>query len=302
MRQIANARASDPVLFNPIYVHGGNGRGKTHLLQALTWEALSNGRRALYLSGDRFIRISRQSVSEFDIIVVDDLQSMSFKSARDEFALTLNTMVNAGRQVVISSDRPIRDHDGFDDVTMSRLAGGIVLELGALSDEVRRGIARARLGALNATIPDDVFEYVTSAILHGGRDIEGAINRLATHHQFSSDPLNVEIARGLIRDFIRTETKRLKIEDIQAVVARKYAVRRADMLSARRTANVVRPRQIAMYIAKTLTPRSLPEIGRLFGGRDHTTVLHAVRKIEALAGRDADLNAEIESIKHELRG
>lgn len=302
IREAAMARNSDPILYNPLFVHGGTGCGKSHLLQAAAWEAISNGRRALYLSAERFNnRLSQEFLDEVDLLIVDDLQFISGKTGHDGFGKTINMMVNAGRQVIISCDRPIYDLEGFEDRTVSRLASGLVMESATLCLKVRTGIAERRIAALGIEISAEIKDYLITAAVQGGRGIEGAINRLALHIRNSSDALTVASAEALMRDFIVSKERRIKIEEIQVAVSRRYNVARADILSARRTANVVLPRQVAMYLAKVLTLRSLPEIGRRFGGRDHTTVLHAVRKIEALIPRDKGLEADVESIKAELR-
>jgi chromosomal replication initiator protein len=189
----------------------------------------------------------------------------------------------------------------------SRLAGGLAVEIGPLDEELRLEILSARVRAARAhhpafTVPEPVLAYISRSVTHNGRDLEGALNRLLAHSKLTGQPITMELAERELRDLVRpVELKRVRIEDIQRIVARQYNVSRSDLLSSRRTANVVRPRQIAMYLAKTLTLRSLPEIGRRFGGRDHTTVLHAVRKIEGLIGSDNSLAAEIESLKSQLQ-
>jgi chromosomal replication initiator protein len=189
----------------------------------------------------------------------------------------------------------------------SRLAGGLVVEMGALGEELRLEILISRIAAARAhhpgfDVPGPVLAYIAKSVTHNGRDLEGALNRLLAHSKLTGQPVTMDLAEREIRDLIRPqEPKRVKIEDIQRIVARHYNVSRSDLLSSRRTANVVRPRQVAMYLAKTLTLRSLPEIGRRFGGRDHTTVLHAVRKIENLVGNDSTLAEEIDVLKRQLQ-
>jgi chromosomal replication initiator protein len=189
----------------------------------------------------------------------------------------------------------------------SRLAGGLVVEMGPLGEELRLEILKTRVAAAclhhpSFEVSEAVLVFIARAVTHSGRDLEGALNRLLAHSKLTGQPVTLELAEREVRDLIRPqEPKRVKIEDIQRVVARQYNVSRSDLLSSRRTANVVRPRQVAMYLAKTLTLRSLPEIGRRFGGRDHTTVLHAVRKIEGLVGSDVALADEVELLKHQLQ-
>jgi chromosomal replication initiator protein len=319
-KQVAEGRRGDPVMFNPLYVHAGVGLGKTHLLQAVTFAGNASGqRKVLYLTAEKFMygfvqALKSQTALAFkdtlrgiDVLVIDDLQFLQGKSTQAEFCHTLNALIDAGRQVVIAADRPPSDLESLDDRVRSRLAGGLVVEMGSLGEELRLEILKSRVATVRVhhqgfDVPHAVLEYLAKAITHNGRDLEGAINRLLAHNTLSGQPVTLEMAEREVRDLIRPqEPKRVKIEDIQRVVARQYNVSRSDLLSSRRTANVVRPRQVAMYLSKTLTLRSLPEIGRRFGGRDHTTVLHAVRKIEGLVGKDPVLADEVELLKRQLQ-
>ena len=318
-RQVAEGRRGDNVMFNPLYIHAGVGLGKTHLLQAVTWAGNTSERKVLYLTAEKFMygfvaALKTQTALAFkealrgiDVLVIDDLQFLQGKSTQAEFCHTLNALIDAGRQVVIAADRPPSDLESLDDRVRSRLAGGLVVEMGALGEELRLEILKSRVTAARAhhasfEVPEPVLEYLAKAITHNGRDLEGAINRLLAHSKLNATSVTLEMAEREVRDLIRPqEPRRVKIEDIQRVVARQYNVSRSDLLSSRRTANVVRPRQVAMYLAKTLTLRSLPEIGRRFGGRDHTTVLHAVRKIEALVAKDIALSDEVELLKRQLQ-
>jgi chromosomal replication initiator protein len=319
-KQVAAARRSDPVMFNPLYIHAGVGLGKTHLLQAITWAGNATGeRKVLYLTAEKFMYgfvsalrtqtalAFKETLRGIGVLVIDDLQFLQGKSTQAEFCHTLNALIDAGRQVVIASDRPPSDLESLDDRVRSRLAGGLVVEMGSLGEELRFEILKARVQAARAhhpafDVPMPVLGYIAKTVTHNGRDLEGALNRLLAHNKLTGQSVTLEMAEREVRDLIRPqEPKRVKIEDIQRVVARQYNVSRSDLLSSRRTANVVRPRQVAMYLAKTLTLRSLPEIGRRFGGRDHTTVLHAVRKIEGLVGNDMALAEEIEILKRQLQ-
>src|ERR1700675_3368832 len=318
-RQVATTRRGEQLMFNPLYIHAAVGLGKTHLLQAITWAGNNSDRKVLYLTAERFMYgfvsalktqttlAFKEAVRAIDVLVIDDLQFLQGRSTQSEFCHTLNALIDAGRQVVIASDRPPSDLESLDDRVRSRLAGGLVVEMGPLGEELRFEILKARVMAARAhhpafDVPAPVLGYIAKTVTHNGRDLEGAINRLLAHSKLNAQPVTLEMAEREVRDLIRPqEPKRIKIEDIQRVVARQYNVSRSDLLSSRRTANVVRPRQVAMYLAKTLTLRSLPEIGRRFGGRDHTTVLHAVRKIEALVTRDVALSEEVESLKRQLQ-
>ena len=319
-KQVAAARRTDPVMFNPLYIHAGVGLGKTHLLQAITWAGNAAGeRKVLYLTAEKFMYgfvsalrtqtalAFKEALRGIGVLVIDDLQFLQGKSTQAEFCHTLNALIDAGRQVVIASDRPPSDLESLDDRVRSRLAGGLVVEMASLGEELRLEILKARVMAARAyhptfDVPLPVLAYIAKTVTHNGRDLEGALNRLLAHNKLTGHAVTLEMAEREVRDLIRPqEPKRVKIEDIQRVVARQYNVSRSDLLSSRRTANVVRPRQVAMYLAKTLTLRSLPGIGRRFGGRDHTTVLHAVRKIEGLVGNDMALAEEIEILKRQLQ-
>jgi chromosomal replication initiator protein len=319
-KQVAVARRGDVVMFNPLYIHAGVGLGKTHLLHAVTWAGNASGeRKVLYLTAEKFMygfvsALKTQTALAFkealrgiDVLVIDDLQFLTGKNLQAEFCHTLNALIDAGRQVVIAADRPPTDLESLDDRVRSRLAGGLVVEMGPLGEELRVEILNSRIAAAKVhhpgfDVPEPVVSFIAKSVTHNGRDLEGALNRLLAHSKLSGQPVTLEMAEREVRDLIRPqEPKRVKIEEIQRVVSRQYNVSRGDLLSSRRTANVVRPRQIAMYLAKTLTLRSLPEIGRRFGGRDHTTVLHAVRKIEGLVGSDTALADEIELLKRQLQ-
>ena len=319
-RQVAEGRRGDPVMFNPLYIHAGVGLGKTHLLQAITFAGNALGqRKVLYLTAEKFMYgfvsalkaqtaiAFKETLRAIDVLVIDDMQFLQGKSTQAEFCHTLNALIDSGRQVVIAADRPPAYLESLDDRVRSRLAGGLVVEMGSLGEELRLEILKSRVNAARLLhpsfdVPPPVLDYLARTITHNGRDLEGAINRLLAHNTLSGQAVTLEMAEREVRDLVRPqEPRRVKIEDIQRVVARQYNVSRSDLLSSRRTANVVRPRQVAMYLAKTLTLRSLPEIGRRFGGRDHTTVLHAVRKIEALVGKDTTLADEVELLKRLLQ-
>jgi len=318
-KQVATSRRGEQLMFNPLYIHAAVGLGKTHLLQAITWAGNSTERKVLYLTAERFMYgfvsalktqttlAFKEAVRAIDVLVIDDLQFLQGRSTQAEFCHTLNALIDAGRQVVIASDRPPADLESLDDRVRSRLAGGLVVEIGSLGEELRLEILKSRIAAARLyhpgfEVPTPVLAFIAKSVTHNGRDLEGAVNRLLAHNKLTGQPVTLEMAEREMRDLIRpAEPKRVRIEDIQRVVARQYNVSRADLLSSRRTANVVRPRQVAMYLAKILTLRSLPEIGRRFGGRDHTTVLHAVRKIETLAGNDSAFADEIETLKRLLQ-
>ncbi|MBX9739193.1 MAG: chromosomal replication initiator protein DnaA [Beijerinckiaceae bacterium] len=317
-QRVAQAPATEAPLYNPLYLHASVGLGKTHLIQAVAHCAGETGRRVIYLTAEKFMygfvsALKAQTAIAFkeklraiDVLVIDDVQFLQGKSIQQEFCHTLNALIDAGRQVVIAADRPPSDLESLDERVRSRLAGGLCVEMGSLDEALRVKILETRIAAARVSqptfeVPPAVVSLVAMSIQTNGRDLDGAVNRLLAHVTLTGSPLTVETAEIAIRDLVRTrEPKRVKIEDIQKLVATHFNVSRADILSSRRTATVVRPRQIAMYLAKILTLRSLPEIGRRFGGRDHTTVLHAVRKIEGLANKDGQLSEELELLKRML--
>lgn len=317
--QVVQSRASEMPVFNPLFVHACVGLGKTHLLQGAAQAIEATGRRVLYLTAERFMygfvaSLKAQTAIAFkeylrgiDVLIIDDAQFLHGPKSQQEFCHTLNALIDSGKQVIVAADRTPTDLEGIDERVQSRLAGGLVVEIGQLDDALRIKILESRIQVAKAhlpafEVPQDVVHYVARMITTNGRDLEGAVNRLLAHATLTGGTLDIPAAEEAIRDLIRhREPRRVKIEDIQRLVANHYNVSRADILSSRRTATVVRPRQIAMYLAKSLTLRSLPEIGRRFGGRDHTTVLHAVRKIEGMVSINQELAGEIDHLKRMLQ-
>ena len=319
VQRVANPNRVGTPAFCPLYVHSTVGLGKTHLLQAVAHTAAQQGRSVIYLTAERFMYgfvaalqsqtsiAFKERLRTIDLLIFDDAQFLQGKNIQAEFGHALNALLDAGREVIVAADRPPNDLESLDERVRSRLSVGLCVEIGALDEPLRLKILEARVAAARAEeahfdVSPTVLAYVARAIRSNGRDLEGAVNRLRAHCAPTGVPLTVEAAETAIRDLIRThELKRVKIEDIQKLVASHYSVSRADILSSRRTAAVVKPRQVAMFLAKMLTLRSLPEIGRRFGGRDHTTVLHAVRKIEALLQIDTILREELELLKRMLQ-
>ena len=319
VQRMANPSRSGTPAFCPLYVHSAVGLGKTHLLQAVAHTAAQQGRSVIYLTAEKFMYgfvaalqsqtsiAFKERLRTIDLLIFDDAQFLQGKNIQAEFGHALNALLDAGREVIVAADRPPNDLESLDERVRSRLSVGLCVEVGALDEPLRLKILEARVAAARAEEPHfdvspAVLAFVARAIRSNGRDLEGAVNRLRAHCTPTNAPLTVEMAETAIRDLIRThELKRVKIEDIQKLVASHYSVSRADILSSRRTAAVVKPRQVAMFLAKMLTLRSLPEIGRRFGGRDHTTVLHAVRKIEGLLQIDTILREELELLKRMLQ-
>lgn len=303
--------------FNPLIIHAGVGLGKTHILQAIAWRVRNKNPKArvLYLTAEYFMwRFAsairdktaltlKESLRDIDILLIDDLQFLQGQSIQAEFCHLLNELIDSARQVVVAADRPPSELESLDERVRSRLKGGVTLEMKAPDYETRKEILNIRYKEAkaeqpNLNIPEDILHYVARQVSSSGRDVEGAFNQLVVQHQFSEGGMSLEELDKILSHLIKSaDTKRVRIEDIQKIVARQFNVSKNDLLSNRRTRVIVRPRQIAMYLAKVMTPRSLPEIGRRFGGRDHTTVLHAVRKIESLTSDDQKLEHEIELLK-----
>ena len=303
--------------FNPLIIHAGVGLGKTHILQAIAARVRSRNPKArvLYLTAEYFMwRFAsairdktaltlKESLRDIDILLIDDLQFLQGQSIQAEFCHLLNELIDSARQVVVAADRPPSELESLDERVRSRLKGGVTLEMKAPDYETRKEILNIRYKEAkeeqpNLNIPEDILHYVARQVSSSGRDVEGAFNQLLIQHQFSEGGMSLEELDKILSHLIKSaDTKRVRIEDIQKIVARQFNVSKNDLLSNRRTRVIVRPRQIAMYLAKVMTPRSLPEIGRRFGGRDHTTVLHAVRKIESMTSDDQKLAHEIELLK-----
>lgn len=318
-QQVAAAAIGEPPVYNPLYIHSAVGLGKSHLCQATAQAAEENGRNVIYLTAEKFMygfvaALKSQTSGAFkeqlrtiDVLVIDDVQFLTGKSFQQEFCHTLNALIDAGKQVIVAADRPPLELESLEERVRSRLKAGLVVEMEALDDDLRVKILETRIAAARSHLPDfevrpEVVIWLARQLTANGRELEGAINRLRAHATLTGQAIDLPAAEHAIKDLIRTrEPKRVKIEDIQRLVANHYNVSRSDILSSRRTATVVRPRQIAMYLSKTLTLRSLPEIGRRFGGRDHTTVLHAVRKIEGLTERDTILAGELDLLKRMLQ-
>jgi chromosomal replication initiator protein len=244
----------------------------------------------------------KESLRNIDLLIIDDMQFLQGKSIQHEFCHLLNMLLDSARQVVVAADRAPWELESLDPRVRSRLQGGVAIEMEAPDYEMRLDILKRRLAAAQAEdrsldIPIEILRHVAQNVTASGRELEGAFNQLLFRRSFEPE-LTLERVDEFLGHLVNTgDPKRVRIEDIQRVVARHYNVSRQELVSNRRTRVIVKPRQIAMYLAKTLTPRSFPEIGRRFGGRDHTTVLHAVRKIEDLISKDTKLSHEVELLK-----
>lgn len=300
---------SDQVSFNPLFLYGGVGLGKTHLMHAIAWEIRRQnaGRTVIYLSAEkfmyRFIQALRdkntisfkEQLRSVDVLMIDDVQFISGKdSTQEEFFHTFNSLVDKGRQIVISADKSPSDLAGMEERLRSRLGCGLVADIHATTYELRLGILESKAEHLSITIPGKVLEFLAHKISSNVRELEGALNRVVAHAQLIGRVITLEMAQDVLRDLLRANDRRATIEEVQKKVAEHFNIRLSDMHSVRRSRQVSRPRQVAMYLSKQLTSSSLPEIGRKFGGRDHTTVMHAIKKVEELQSTDKDFAGNVE--------
>lgn len=308
---------SERVTFNPLFLYGGVGLGKTHLMHSIAWGIRERHpeRRVVYLSAEKFMysfvkALRYKTTMDFkeqfrsvDVLMIDDVQFISGKdSTQEEFFHTFNALVDQGRQIVISADKSPADLEDIGDRLRSRLASGLVADIHPTTYELRLGILEAKADQMETAVPDKVLEFLAHKITSNVRELEGALTRLIAHAQLVGRALSLETAQDILRDVLRANDRRVSIEDIQKKVAEHFQIRLSDMSSARRSRSVARPRQVAMYLSKHLTSRSLPEIGRKFGGRDHTTVMHAVKKIDQLMAADTAFAEDVDLLRRMLEG
>ena len=307
---------SPTVTYNPLFLYGGVGLGKTHLMHAIGWHIRQRfpERRVVYLSAEKFmyqfIRALRfkdtmafkEQFRSVDVLMIDDIQFIAGKeSTQEEFFHTFNALCDQNRQIIVSGDRSPSDLEGIEERMRSRLGWGLVADIHPTDFELRLSILQAKAEKNGLTnIPQDVLEFLARRITSNVRELEGALNRISAYASLVGKPVTVTSAQEVLQDLLRANDRKVTIEEIQKRVAEHYSIRFADMHSPRRARAVARPRQVAMYLAKQLTSRSLPEIGRKFGGRDHTTVMHAVRKIEELREIDAAFAEDIDLLRRKL--
>ena len=303
--------------FNPLFIYGGVGLGKTHLMHAIAHaiEEQTPEKTVMYLSAEKFMyqfvkALRNDSTMAFkeqfrsvDVLMIDDIQFIAGKeSTQEEFFHTFNALVDQNKQIIISADKAPSDLAGLDERLRSRLAWGLVADIHPTTYDLRLGILQTKRELLGADVPDSVLEFLALKVTSNIRELEGALNRIVAHADVSRQEITLETTQEVLQDLLRAHDRRITIDEIQRKVAEHYNLRMADMHSARRARNVARPRQVAMYLSKQLTARSLPEIGRKFGGRDHTTVMHAVRKVEELIEEDAQIAQDVDVIRRALTG
>ena len=306
---------SDTVSFNPLFLYGGVGLGKTHLMHAVAWHIRERNpaRSVIYLSAEkfmyRFVRAIRfqdtmafkEQFRSVDVLMIDDVQFMGGKdSTQEEFFHTFNSLADQGRQIIISADKSPSDLQGMEERLRSRLGCGLVADIHATTYELRLGIIASKAEQMGVDVPPKVAEFLAHKITSNVRELEGALNRVVAHAQLVGRDITLESTQEVLHDLLRANDRRITIEEIQKRVAEHFNIRIGDMHSTRRARQVARPRQVAMYLAKQLTSRSLPEIGRKFGGRDHTTVMHAVKKVDELRGLDSGFAEDVELLRRML--
>ena len=299
-----------PVGFNPLFLHGTTGLGKTHLMHAIGNAFLQRqpDAKVAYMSAEKFmveflaaLRAKdtiafKQRLRSVDLLMIDDVQFIAGKeSTQEEFFHTMNEIISAGKRLVITADRSPQNLEGIQERILSRMAWGLVADINPADYELRLNILHAKLAGMTQNLagPAEVIEFLARKITANVRELEGALNRVIAYAALVNQPVTLEFTRETLADLLRAHEKKLTIDEIQRKVAEYYVLKMTDLLSARRAREVARPRQVAMYLAKKLTPRSLPEIGRRFGGRDHTTVMHAVKRIEELRAADSELNNDV---------
>ncbi len=301
--------------FNPLFIYGGVGLGKTHLMHSIAWEIKQHNSNAkvLYLSAERFMfqfikslrqkdtMSFKQKFRSVDVLIIDDIQFMMGKSStQEEFFHTFNSLLDLNKKIIISSDRPPSDLDSFDDRIKSRLSWGLVADILPADFELRYEILKKKAHDLSfkyenkIVIADEVIVFLAKTIANNVRELEGALNKVVTFANLMNRKIDIVLAQTVLKDLLRSSNRKVNIDEIQSKVANYFNIKIDDILSAKRIRSFARPRQIAMYLSKKLTSRSLPEIGRKFGGRDHTTVIHAVKKVEQLKSEsnkfDEDIN------------
>jgi chromosomal replication initiator protein len=301
--------------FNPLFLYGGVGLGKTHLMHAIAWKIREKhpNRKVIYLSAEKFmyqfVRALRykdtvafkEQFRTVDVLMVDDVQFISGKdNTQEEFFHTFNALVDQNHQVIVSADKSPSDLENMKERLKSRLGWGLVADIHPTTYELRLGILQAKVDSLKATVPKEVIEFLAFKITSNIRELEGALNRILAHSDLVGRAITLDSAQDLLRDLLRSNEIKLSIEEIQRKVAEYYNIKMSDMVSTRRLQNLARPRQVAMYMSKILTSKSLPEIGRKFGGRDHTTVLHAFRKVQELSQQDPEFNTDLEILRRSL--
>jgi chromosomal replication initiator protein len=304
--------------FTPLYLHSATGQGKTHLMHAIghAFTAANPGAVAIYMPAERFMfefvqALRARDTLSFkarlrgaDLLLIDDLQFIGGKdSTQEEFFHTVNELMNGGKRIVIAADRGPQNLEGFEPRLAQRLGAGLVADIKPPELDLRRAVLAKKLEDLPAIgVPDEVLDMLAGRISSSIRELEGALNRLIAYAQLNAESVTMGFAETVLAEVLRGAQRRITIDEIQRAVCAQFDVKQLDLISERRAVAIARPRQIAMYLAKRLTTRSLPEIGRKFGNRDHSTVIHAVRRIEELRGKDVEIDGAVRTLMRQLEG
>ncbi|TAL99626.1 MAG: chromosomal replication initiator protein DnaA [Paraburkholderia sp.] len=305
------------ISYNPLFLYGGVGLGKTHLIHAIGNQLLMDkpGARIRYIHAEQYVSdvvkaYQRKAFDDFkryyhslDLLLIDDIQFFSGKSrTQEEFFYAFEALVANKAQVIITSDTYPKEISGIDDRLISRFDSGLTVAIEPPELEMRVAILMRKAQSEGVSLNEDVAFFVAKHLRSNVRELEGALRKILAYSKFHGREISIELTREALKDLLTVQNRQISVENIQKTVADFYSIKVADMYSKKRPANIARPRQIAMYLAKELTQKSLPEIGELFGGRDHTTVLHAVRKIADERGKDAQLNHELHVLEQTLKG
>ncbi|WP_213979808.1 chromosomal replication initiator protein DnaA [Sphingomonas sp. dw_22] len=304
--------------FSPLYLHASTGQGKTHLMHAIghAFLAANPHATAIYSTGERFMfefvqalrnkdtHAFKTRLRSVDLLMIDDLQFIGGKDAtQEEFFHTVNEFMGSGKRLVVAADRAPQALEGFETRLAGRLGSGLVADIKPAELELRRAIIARKLEDMPAVdMPAEVADLLAARITSNVRELEGALNRLLAYANLSNETITIDFATTVLGEVLRSSQRRITIDEIQRAVSAHFEVKQIDLISERRAVAIARPRQIAMYLAKRLTTRSLPEIGRKFGNRDHSTVIHAVKRIEDLRGKDVEIDGAVRALMRTLEG
>ncbi|MDL2358010.1 MAG: chromosomal replication initiator protein DnaA [Pseudomonadota bacterium] len=312
--QVAN---NPGVSYNPLFFYGGVGLGKTHLIHAIGNQVMADqpGAKIRYIHAEQYVRdvvtaYQRKGFDDFkhyyhslDMLLIDDIQFFGGKSrTQEEFFYAFEALIAAKKQIIITSDTYPKEITGMDDRLISRFDSGLTVAIEPPELEMRVAILLRKADAEGTTMPEDVAFFVAKNVRSNVRELEGALRKILAYSRFHGKDITIDVVKEALKDLLSVQNRQISVENIQKTVADFFNIKVADMYSKRRPANIARPRQIAMYLAKELTQKSLPEIGELFGGRDHTTVLHAVRKIALDRTKNAECNHELHVLEQTLKG
>ena len=308
--------AAEKPLFSPLYLQSSTGQGKKHLMHAIghAFREEFPSSTIIYMSAERFMiefvsamrrnegMEFKASLREADLLMIDDIQFIVGKnSTQEEFLHTVDSLISQGKRVVVAADRPPQALDGVDQRLLSRLSMGLVADIQSAGLELRRDILKHRLATMpHQHVSEEVVEFLARTISRNLRELEGGLNKLLAYAQLTGREISRELAEEQLSDILSACRRRITIDEIQRTVCEYYRLDRNEMSSKRRARAVARPRQVAMYLAKVMTPRSYPEIGRKFGGRDHSTVIHAVKLVEHLRGEDSEMDNDVRMLLRQL--